>query len=149
MTDINLAQADADALIQMEKFRTDNRLWTFPYAGEKLAIPLTSADKRENFVLDITRGRIKLTQATFQNRARQAIVLLRLDVDGPPHTNPDGVEMPCPHLHIYREGYGTKWAQPLPPELPVGDLLSTCLAFMAYCKIVDAPQFEPQQELFA
>lgn len=75
MADINLAQADADALIAMEKFRTDNRLWTFPYAGEKVAIPLMSADKREHFMLDITRGRIKLTQATFQNRARQAVVL--------------------------------------------------------------------------
>lgn len=146
MTDINLTQADADVLIAMDKFRTDTRLWTFPYAGDKLTIPLTSADKRENFTLDITRGRIKLTQATFQSRARQAIVLLRLDIDGPPHTNPDGIELPCPHLHTYREGYGTKWAAALPPQIPAADLLSMCVSFMAYCRIVDAPQF--QQGLF-
>jgi hypothetical protein len=131
----------------MEKFRVDGAMWMFPLGGEKLAIPLTSADKRENFILDITRGRIKLTQITFQNRARQAIVLLRLDVDGPPHTNPDGAELPCPHLHIYREGYGTKWASPLPPEVAVSDHYSTCLSFMAYCSIVDAPNI--QQGLFA
>ncbi len=116
MAEFSLTQIEADALIQMDKFRTDGAAWNFPYAGEKLAIPLTSADKRENFILDINRGRIKLTQATFQNRARQAIVLLRLDIDGPPHTNPDGAELACPHLHIYREGYGTKWAYPIPSE---------------------------------
>lgn len=146
MADSSLTQADADALIQMDKFRMDGGTWMFPYGGEKLAIPLTSADKRENFVLDITRGRIKLTQVTFQNRARQAIVLLRLDIDGPPHTNPDGAELPCPHLHIYREGYGTKWAYPVPLEVAVTDHYSTCFSFMAYCRIVDTPNI--QQGLF-
>jgi hypothetical protein len=48
-------------------------------------VPLTSVDKREHFLLDANRGRIKLTQCTFQNRARVAIVLYRLDIDGPTH----------------------------------------------------------------
>ncbi|HEY7442131.1 MAG TPA: hypothetical protein VH701_06920 [Vicinamibacterales bacterium] len=25
---------------------------------------------------------------------------------GAPHRNPDDEEIPCPHLHLYREGYG-------------------------------------------
>src|SRR5688500_17243730 len=57
MADITLPQVAADALIAMEKFRTDARLWNWPNPGERLAIPLTSADKRESFILDITRAR--------------------------------------------------------------------------------------------
>jgi hypothetical protein len=114
MADINLTQAEADKLMAMEKRAADEKEWLFPPPGERLAIPLTSLDKRENFMLDVTRAQIKLTKATYQNRARAAIILMRLDLDGPPHRNPDGVEVPCPHLHIYREGYGDKWAIPAP-----------------------------------
>jgi hypothetical protein len=69
---------------------------------------------------------------------------MRLDLDGPPHTNPDGQEIPCPHLHVYREGFGTKWALPLPTDYlePPADLLSLCGAFMADCRIVDPPKFQ-------
>jgi hypothetical protein len=114
MADIDLTQEEADMLIAMEKHRENEDGLAFPAPGERLAIPLNSHDKRETFVLDVTRAQIKLTKATYQNRARQAVVLMRLDLDGPPHRNPDGVELSCPHLHIYREGFGAKWAFPLP-----------------------------------
>jgi len=68
MADITLTQAEADTLIAMEKQCVDEKEWLFPGPGEALAIPLTSADKRENFMLDVSRGRIKLTKATYQNR---------------------------------------------------------------------------------
>jgi hypothetical protein len=45
------------------------------------------------------------TKATYQNSARQVIILMRLDLDRLPHRNPDDTEVPCPHLHQYREGY--------------------------------------------
>jgi hypothetical protein len=114
MAEIDLTQIDADALIAMEKHRTDDKEWKFPGPGQRLAIPLTSPDKRENFMLDITRSQLRLTKATYQNRARQVVILMRLDLDGPPHRNPDDQEVPCPHLHVYREGYGDKWAVPAP-----------------------------------
>ena len=106
MADIDITQAEADALIEMEKRFVEEEDWTFPDAGERIALALTSLDKRENFILDVTRAQIKLTKATYQNRARQAIILMRLDLDGPPHRNPDGSEIPCPHLHTYPEGFG-------------------------------------------
>jgi hypothetical protein len=105
---------------------------------------LTSIDKRENFVLDVTRAQIKLTKATYQNRARAVIILMRLDLDGPPHRNPDGEEIPCPHLHIYREGYGDKWAIPAPLATYTNtqDLFSTFEAFMQQCSITDPPRIQ-------
>src|SRR5438067_1662978 len=93
MADIEIIQAEADGLIAMEKHCVDaEQQWYFPAPGDRIAIALTSIDKRENFMLDVTRARIKLTKATYQNRARQALVLMRLDLDGPPHRNPDGKE---------------------------------------------------------
>src|SRR5271165_2901227 len=106
MADIVLTQDKADKLIAMEKRAADERLWLFPVPGERVAIPLTSFDKRERFMLDVTRSQIKLTKATYQNRARAVVILMRLDLDGQLHRNPDGEEIPCPHPHVYREGYG-------------------------------------------
>src|SRR5689334_15268356 len=110
MADIDLTQDEADKLMAMEKRADDEKEWLFPAPGDGVAIPLISLDKRESFMLDVTRAQIKLTKATYQNRARATIILMRLDLDGPPHRNPDGEEIPCPHLHVYREGYGEKWA---------------------------------------
>jgi hypothetical protein len=105
MADIDLSQSEADGLIAMEKHRTNEDLLTFPGPGERLDIPLQSPDRREAFFVDVTRSTLKLTKGTYQNRGRQVVVLLRLDIDGAPHRNPDGEEIPCPHLHIYREGF--------------------------------------------
>jgi hypothetical protein len=96
MADIDIPQAEADALIAMEKHCVESKSGLFPEPGGRLSIALTSPDKRENFLLDITRARIKLTKATYQNRARQAIILMRLDLDGAPHRNPDDQEISCP-----------------------------------------------------
>ena len=144
MADINLTQPEADALIAMGKIRVDDKQWSFPSPGERMAIPLTSSDKRENFTLDVTRAQIKLTKATYQNRARQAIILMRLDLDGPAHRNPDGADIPCPHLHVYREGFGDRWAIPAPPDKypNTQDLFSTFEGFMKHCNITDPPQVQ-------
>ena len=142
MAEINLSQVEADSLIALEKKRTDEKQWSFN-PGDRLAIPLTSIDGREHFILDINRFQIKITKATFQNRAKQVIVLMRLDLDGPLHRNPDGEEIPCPHLHFYREGFGTKWAimAPLDKYPDTSNLFATFEAFMKDCSITLPPTF--------
>jgi hypothetical protein len=144
MADINPTQDEADKLMAMEKRAIDQRQWIFPGPADRIVVPLTSTDKRETFILDVTRYQIKLTKATFQNRARVAIILYRLDIDGAPHRNPDGDEIPCPHLHVYREGYGDKWAIPAQiDKFPdTSDLFSTLEAFMQHCNITEPPIIE-------
>jgi hypothetical protein len=143
MSDVALTQEEADALMAMEKKCVEDRDWSFPEPGAKLVIPLESKDKREAFLLDINRGRIKLTHATYQTRARQSVVLKRLDLDGPPHTNPDGEEFGCPHIHIYREGYGTKWAYSLSSIYPTGGSFVQMLdAFLLDCNVTSPPRMQ-------
>jgi hypothetical protein len=144
MPEINLTQAEADALLAMEKHRTDDNRLNFPDSGESMHIPLISANGRENFHLDISRGKINLSKGTYQNRSRQIVILARLDFGGQPHRNPDDVEIPSPHIHIYKEGYGDKWAIPLPYDILVttDDIWQLLKDFMIFCNITKAPKIE-------
>lgn len=67
MAEINVTQAEADVLIAMEKHRVNDDRWDYPGLGGAISIPLISVDKRENFLLDISRGKIDLFKGTYQN----------------------------------------------------------------------------------
>lgn len=143
MSLIELTQAEAEALLKMAKHHKENNVYLFPGFGGTLRIPLVSNDGREEFMLDLSRGRIALTKNTFQTRARKTIVLARIDLGGPPHTNPDGKQVLCPHIHIYREGFGDKWAIPLPDNFSDSSNIGTTLdEFMSYCNINTKPQIQ-------
>ena len=140
-----LTQREADSLLKRDKHYVGNEQFSFPSLGGALRIPLYSNDRREEFSLDITRGRIELRKNTFQTRARRVEILARVDIGGPPHRNPDGKEIPCPHLHIYREGYGDKWAIPLPDNFKnYRDAWQTLMDFMDYCHVVTRPPIQPE-----
>lgn len=118
-------QAEADELFKMKKYRIDDTHYEFPVLRGMLKIPLQSKDGREEFLFDINRRSIKLEKTTFQTRAKVSLILARVDIGGPPHRNPDGEEIACPHIHLYREGYDDKWAYPLPSNF------SSCFRYFA------------------
>jgi hypothetical protein len=144
MPDVIITQAEADALIAMEKHRVNEDRSNFPMGGQSLTVQMQSPDRRERFLLDISRSRIDLAKVKLQNRGRQVVVLVRLDLGGAPHLNPDGVEIPSPHLHLFREGYGDKWAEPIPPDrfTDTGNLWVTLQDFMRFCNITQPPYIE-------
>lgn len=134
-----LPQAQADALLQMEKFRVDDTRHEFPQFGGNIQIALQSVNRRESFALDIGRRRIALT-TKYQTRARQSLVLARLDFNAP-HRNPDGAEIGVPHLHLYREGFADKWAYAVAADFlkNPADEWQVLHDFMDYCRIVAPP----------
>ena len=141
MASIVLTQEEADALLAMEKCRIDGQTWDYPGLGGRICVPLVSLDKRESFILDVSRsGRIAL-KGKYQNRARQSIILVRYDFGGGPHRNPDDSEIDCPHLHIYRESYGHKWAYPIPSDTfaDVADPWQVLTDFMRFCNFTEPP----------
>ena len=139
--DLSLTQADADALLAMEKHRLDDTTYDYPALGGSLRIPLQSADRRESFVLDVNRSQINLAKGTYQNRSRAVVILARLDFGGAPHRNPDDSEAACPHLHVYREGYGDRWAYALPSGqfTTAGDPWTLLLEFMQFVNVSVPP----------
>jgi hypothetical protein len=144
MPEINLTQPEADALLAMEKHQLDDRPWLFPAVGGRICVPLISANRRERFNLDISRGRIDLARVKYQTRTREVVILARLDLGGAPHQNPDGHEIPCPHLHLYRENYADKWAVPAPlSDFPrILDLWETLQDFMRFCRVTKPPDIQ-------
>jgi hypothetical protein len=148
MAETTLTQAEADALLATEKRRVDENRHIYPSLGGSIVIPLVSVNKREHFLLDIARRRINLKKATYQNRARTVMILARLDLGGPPHENPDGEEISCPHLHTYREGFADKWAIAAPTTFfpRTEDLWASLEDFMRFCQITETPYIE--KELF-
>jgi Family of unknown function (DUF6978) len=140
-----LTQAEADALIAMVKRLVDHTTILFPLSGETRQLEVKSDDGRESFKIDINRrGKVKHSKCTYQERYRVIDILVRLDVDGPTHDNPDGEEVPCPHLHLYREGDADKWAFPLPPGrfTDTADLVKTLRDFLEYCNVQDIPPIQ-------
>lgn len=136
-----LNQEFADKLLKMDKVPEDeNAIYEYPDLGGRLSVPLISTNGRENFLLDINVKRISL-KATYQTRGRQTLVLARLDFNSP-HRNPDGTEVGVPHLHVYKEGYGDKWAIEIPEGLLSNpdSAWQNLIDFMKYCHIIEEPK---------
>ena len=147
MAQVELTQSEADALLAIPKRLRGSGVVRFPRPGRGERFDLESLDGRERFHLDISRGRIKLSKRTHQTRARHTVILARLDLEGPPHRNPDGTEVGGNHLHIYRQGYADKWAYE-PPSGSFSDLTDlwlTLMDFLDYCAI--QTPVDGQQEL--
>src|SRR5438552_1461572 len=116
MGTFELTQNEADHLFKTAKQRINSRIYLFPSPGKRLLIPIRSIDLKHEFMLDVRSGRIELKKGTCQLRAASAHVLVRVDLAGGIHRNPDGQELPCPHIHLHREGYNDQWAYPLSAE---------------------------------
>jgi hypothetical protein len=138
-----LTQAEADNLIAMEKAFVNRVTITLP-PGTDATHELVSDDGREQFLLDVWRGTIRISKLKFQNRARKVIVLVRLDLGGAPHTNPDGQRLGGTHLHVYREGHEDRWAWPLDPTqfTNPADFRQALDDFCRFCNIQDVPRFQ-------
>lgn len=131
-----LTQAEADTLISVKKLFVKPDIISLP-PGSDLTYELVSEDKQEQFLLDLWRSTFRLSKIKFQNRARQVVILVRLDVDGGPHTNPDGQKFGGTHIHYYREGYDDRWALPLDPSVftNTDDIALTLEQFCGPCNI--------------
>lgn len=142
-----LSERELQYLLNLEKSCKQAKKYSFPAYGGKITVDLRSADKKEDFTLDIWWSSINLSRTNFQNRARRTLVLLRLDINSAPHKNPDGQAVGRTHLHIYKPGYGDKYAYPLPEEFDgCGNPRDLFDKFMDYCHITGKPVFE--EDLF-
>jgi len=80
MAEIIIPQAEADALMKMQKKRLDDHVYEFPHPGERVIINLLSVDDRERFILDVSRGKIEIRKIKYQSRCHKVIILNRLDI---------------------------------------------------------------------
>jgi len=137
-----LTQIEADGLIQLSKVPSSPRAEMYPSRGESLRVGLHSVNRKEAFLVEITRGRIDIGKVNHQLVGRQIVPLLRLDIGvTAKHKNPDDVWITGPHLHEYREGCELKWATALPFAGfdPGDDLITHLNKFFTYCNVTPLP----------
>jgi hypothetical protein len=149
-----LTQTEADILLGLPKEFVESEPLEFPTTQpldyERV---LRSTDRREEFIFTIERGRRKRIRLKFQTRARKVIVLARLDLNGPAHTNPPqsphrpGERLECPHLHLYREGFDDRIAFLIneAPGFSLQDAASglRCLEdFLTFCHVQNWPNIQ-------
>lgn len=148
-----MSQEEADLILSLVKELTESRDETIIFPRSMDAIKLNATDKESRqyeLNIDVQRRTPNPKKCTYQTRL-QSDILLRLDVGGPPHCNPDGTIVPCPHLHIYKEGFAAKIAVPLHEHIPTDtdDLVKVLLDFLGYNKISenDRPPIKSSEEL--
>lgn len=84
-----------------------------PGCNQKLQLEVSSMDNKESFIVDVDRsGKIEM-KSKVQERYLNNQILIRVEVNAPPHTNPDGSITSRNHIHIYQEGYNISWAYDL------------------------------------
>ncbi len=129
-----LTQAEADRLLLMDKSFVEKPALIEMVPGHSQSHDLQGDRGREQFILDLYRGGIRLSKVMMQNRAHKTVILARLELDGAPHTNPDGRTLAGTHVHFYREGFGDKWAQPLDKDL-FPDPENPNRVFAGFCRV--------------
>ncbi|NLL46964.1 MAG: hypothetical protein GX249_00095 [Firmicutes bacterium] len=144
-----ITQSEADRLLELRKVVTSRETMNLPIKGKK-SWDLESDDGSEKFIIDVWCGKIEMTRYSTNHRYRKDIVLARVCVNNQPHMNPNGDIISEPHLHLYREGLGDKYAIPLPKEFfsAPHDIVCTTREFLAYCNVVEHPEVQQQGGLF-
>lgn len=139
-----LSQVEADYLVRVAKQINSAKVIVVPAAGGHDEWQATSVGGKDRFHLHMQRGRKVSTKVTLQERYETNEILLRLDIDGPTHGNPDGTVVPTPHLHIYREAFDDKWAFAVPPDLDIssGNPVDILASFLVYCGVVEIPPIQ-------
>ena len=92
----------------------------------------------------IKRGKRNINKCSFNVVYNKSIILLRLDIEpGRIHQNPDGQDVPNPHLHIYREGYDDRYAIPAPESfVDMGNLAQALYDLLGYSNVINRDEVE-------
>ncbi|WP_341877632.1 DUF6978 family protein [Defluviitalea saccharophila] len=109
---MKLSDQDFRYLLSLEKEFLEKNI-ALPKVNTYVTFNIISTNQKEEFFLDIDRrGRIEFHKTKIQNRYIRE-PLIRLEIDAPPHQNPDGTKTSRNHIHIYKENYGLSWAYDL------------------------------------
>ena len=141
----DLTDAEAKFLIELEKIATDRRI-DIPDDSKKEHLNLASAEEQNDNIMRIyiKRGRRNINKCSFNVVYNKSIILLRLDIEpGRIHQNPDGRDVPNPHLHIYREGYDDRYAIPAPEcFVDTSNLAQALYDLLGYSNVINRDEVE-------
>lgn len=145
-----LTQDEIDMMIEELKWIKEKDVIGFPNFDHKLTYELESEFNPKSYLLDANRkGSLDPMKISYQFRFRASNVIIRLDLNGPPHTNPDSTEVGRNHIHIAREGYNARWAYALPDDVlnNSDDLIDIFKWFLSRCNISHTGKIKYQESM--
>lgn len=102
-----------ETLISLKKVFEKIDKVSLPHPQEGKIYNLFCRESKDEFIFDLSRkGTIELKQKA-QLRLGKSVPIVRLEVNCPPHLNPDGTMTSRNHIHIYKENFDLKWAYDL------------------------------------
>ena len=140
---IIISDAEFQYLLKLEKKLVDIDEIKIGPPPQKWTRKIESLDRTQSFLLDYRRGVLEVARYTWNGRYRQTVIMLRYDSRGM-HTNPDGARISGPHFHLYKEGYGTKFAYP-PQDYgidPDADMTDICKQVLGFFSVVQVPNIQ-------
>ena len=140
---MSITQTEFEFLMGLKKKFASNQEIEIGPAPLKWTREINSLESQDSFLIDYNRGKIQLLKFTLNKRFHQTICLIRLDTDGR-HTNPDGVVISGPHLHLYRDGYDDKFAFPV-ENAGIKDptnMGNSIREFLEFCNIRNIPPIQ-------
>ena len=92
-------------LMHLKKAFKDKNV-IIPEKGNSCIFDINSETSNDLFFLDISRkGKIELSKVKLQSRwEANKMPLVRVEIDAPEHTNPDGTTTSRNHIHIFKDG---------------------------------------------
>jgi MoaA/NifB/PqqE/SkfB family radical SAM enzyme len=142
-------QDEINRLLGLKKHSDPKRTYKLPFPGNKLSIQLDSDNRREKFALNVYRGKRIELKFNYSTIAKTILpfCLVRVDLNGSEHQNPDGTIIPCPHIHIFNEEFGESLARPLSGIIMFKDIYDTWEVlqdFISFCNIETRPVIDNQ-----
>lgn len=136
-----LGQADAERLIAEMKNAVE-REFVMPAPGEQNGeFHVMGESSLTEYAIAVFRGRRNPEKHSVSARiARTGTQLMRLCVNGAPHTNPDGAVISGTHLHVYREGYDARYADPVDIASP--DFVEDTILLLKRFNVITMPAFQ-------
>ncbi len=143
---MQLSQEEADTLRMIEKYLTSPELVKLPPPTGTVLHPVhyhREGRRMDNMKISTYHAQINAQKISCRLLYNGNVMLVRVDTqDATPHTNPDKkivIQPHQPHIHIYREGYGDKFAYPLPNAFRnAEDISSLFMDFLSYSRIINS-----------
>lgn len=139
----NLSDQEVNLIINELKLlleRLDMNLLSSPFGRISTTHPILSQSNDIKFKIDIYRGNREPGRFTINLRFEETNdCLVRLDVEGGFHPNPDGSYSPNSHIHIYHNDYDKKDSYAYPIDLSefpqIENLYNATVSFLDYANI--------------
>ena len=98
-----MTQSEADDLIEvLKELQSIDKIIQFPEPNIQIKLEAKSVLRDDDLFVFYTnrKGQYNLSKCSYIMRYKNIQNLIRIDLEGPPHDNPDGTVVECPHIHI-------------------------------------------------